>query len=258
MYQTLIKPLAQDIKTFILDTLFPISCLVCEQEGSFICAECAVKLTPVQNQFCIACHKPAPFGLTHPGCQTPQGADGLISFFDYHDKNVAEILIKGKYSFIPGTYGIFGKILAEKIKNHYQHLLAGDYTLVPVPLAASRKRWRGFNQAEVLCQALSLQLGFPFGNLLVRTKTTKTQKDLKKDQRVKNVSDAFAVSPPFQGGVDREAGRGGWNFDSHPIKNKNLILVDDVTTTGSTLNEAAKVLKRNGAEKVLCLTVARD
>jgi len=241
MYQTFIKPFYQDIKTFFLDTLFPISCLSCGDEGAFICVDCKVTIKALEHQRCIVCQHQAPFGLTHPGCQTPHGADGLVSFYDYHDDKVSQILIKGKYSFIPGTYDVLGKIIAEKIKNDHQHLLSPSISnLAPIPLHPSRKRWRGFNQAEVLCQTLSAELNLPIADVLQRDKMTKTQKDLKKEQRLKNVSDAFKLKP---------------NANVH---GKNIILIDDVTTTGATLQEAAKILKRNGSAKVICLTVARD
>lgn len=241
MYQTLIKPLAADVKNFILDTLFPISCLSCGVEGSFVCDECKSTLTKLEHQRCIVCQKPTPFAQTHPNCQTPHGADGLISFYDYHDDKVAKIIIGGKYSFLPDTYKVLGTMIAKKLAEQYQNILiSNNICIVPIPLASSRLRWRGFNQAEILCQALSAELNLPIADVLIRHKITKTQKDLKKEDRLKNVDDAFKLAS----GAD--------------VHGKSLILVDDVTTTGATLQEAAKVLKRNGASQVICLTVARD
>lgn len=243
MYKTLIKPLLLDIKTFTLDTLFPISCLCCEKESpDFICSDCKMWLKKLDFQRCIVCQKPAPFGQTHPGCKTPHCADGLISFYDYHDKNVAQIIIQGKYKFIPGTYQVLGSMIAQKIKEQCPNILISNNIsfLTPVPLHLSRKRWRGFNQAEVLCRELSKELNLPTIDVLQRHKPTKTQKDLKKEARLQNISDAFRLNSKAD------------------VHDRNLILVDDVTTTGATLLEAAKVLKRNGAKSVWCLTVARD
>ena len=256
MYTKLIKPFLQDSKKFILDTLFPILCLSCEKEGDFICADCKSLIKKLEHQRCIVCQKPTPFGLTHPGCQTPHGADGLISFYDYHDDKVSNIIIKGKYSFLPGVYKILGAMIADSLRSQYPNLspevltkggilISNNIRLAPIPLHPWRRRWRGFNQAEVLCQTLSAKLNLPVVDVLIRKKITKTQKDLKKDQRLKNVDGAFSLSPKIL------------NHKSE-ILNRNFILVDDVTTTGATLQEAAKVLKRNGAAKVICLTVARD
>lgn len=247
VFQSHIKPFWIDAKTFALDTLFPKFCLGCETEGSFLCLDCQAGLKSAQNQNCIACQKPAAFGLTHPGCQTPFGADGLISFFDYGDKKVANTLIKGKYSFLPEVYEILGNLIALKIRTDPAFAHIASYTknvlLVPIPLHPSRRRWRGFNQAQKLCKALGEQLNIPVLELLKRTKLTKTQKDLKKEQRQKNVADAFAISP---------------NFKSFNLQSSNIILVDDVATTGATLRAAALVLKRSGAAKVICLAAARD
>lgn len=258
MYKTFLKPFFTDIKTFVLDTLFPISCLACGEEGTFVCNDCKSTITKLEHQRCIVCQKNTPFGLTHPHCQTPFGADGLISFLNYHDQKVADIIIKGKYNFLPGVYEELGKLAADKLKAEHQHIFADNPILVPVPLHSSRRRWRGFNQAEILCRALSEQLNLPVADVLQRSKITKTQKDLKKDARLKNVSGAFALSPSpllFKEGCHPQS---DGVVGAFTITNKNIILVDDVTTTGATLTEAAKVLKRNGAAKVVCLTVARD
>lgn len=244
MYQSLLKPAFIDIKNFVLETLFPTTCLGCEVEGELICADCKVSLKKLEHQRCIVCQKPTPFGLTHSYCQTAYGADGLISFYDYHDEKVAKIIIAGKYHFIPAIYEILGTMIAQKLKNDHAHLLSTNHlALTPIPLHFTRKRWRGFNQAEILCQTLSQTLALPHTSVLVRCKLTKTQKDLKKEKRLKNMIDAFAV---VGNGLD------------HSLRGKSFILVDDVTTTGATLQQAASTLKRAGASKVFCLTVARD
>jgi ComF family protein len=240
MYSTFFKPLFSDIKTFVLDTLFPISCLSCGDEGEFVCGDCKATMKKLEHQRCIVCQKNTPFGFTHLYCQAPNGADGLVSFYNYHDEKVSKILIAGKYNFLPKVYEILGQMIALELQSNFLISQFPNFYLVPVPLHASRQRWRGFNQAEILCQSLNKNLGLACINVLVRCKITKTQKDLKKDGRLKNVANAFKLKP----GAD--------------VRNKNIILVDDVTTTGATLQEAAGVLKRNGAAKVICLTVARD
>ncbi|PIR96498.1 MAG: hypothetical protein COT92_00740 [Candidatus Doudnabacteria bacterium CG10_big_fil_rev_8_21_14_0_10_42_18] len=261
MYEALIKPAVKDLYHFILDTLFPIYCLICEKEDiKFICDVCKNKLTKLEHQHCIVCKKPSPGGLTHPICKTPHMPEGLISIFNYHDKKVADILIKGKYKFLPEVYEVLGKMIVDDIKNKFPDVLHGitydqEVMVIPLPLHKRRLRWRGFNQSEVLAKTVSDVLLIPYDDLLIRGKPTKTQKDLKKEQRIKNVKDAFKIKfPPKIGGVaGQESGQGGIT-----IKDKNVILIDDVVTTGSTLLEAAKVLKRSGAKEVWCLTVARD
>ncbi len=208
-----------------------------------MCADCQLRLIKVDHQQCIICHKPSPLGMTHSGCKTPWAPDGLVSFYDYHDKKIAKLIIDGKYNLIFGIYDFLGKLVAENIKQReYQYIFSNSYLLIPIPLFKLRERWRGFNQSEILCRTLSEQLNIPTTNILTRKKFTKTQKDLKKTDRKQNVDGAFSISGKIS------ISEGGQNF----------ILVDDVITTGSTLLEAVKTLKRNGAGKVWCLTVARD
>lgn len=283
MYQTLLKPLFADVKTFVLDTLFPKTCAACGKEGAFLCLYCTSTLKQVEFQQCIICRKPSPYGLTHQVCKTPHAPEGLISFFDYHDKKVSDCIIQGKYSFmLEEIYKIFGKLVAARLASKYPQFglntAVGEdlifppiggrirsaptplsaFSLVPIPLSPSRKRWRGFNQAEVLCNTIGKELNMPVINALQRIKSTKTQKDLKREARIENVRDVFAVHPLFFKDPSRPARAEAEGVGRSSIKEKNLILVDDVTTTGSTLLEAAKVLKRQGAAEVWCLTVARD
>ncbi|MGA2911754.1 MAG: phosphoribosyltransferase family protein [Candidatus Levyibacteriota bacterium] len=117
----------------------------------------------------------------------------------------------------------------------------GKWLIVPIPLSKAKLRKRGYNQAEILGKELSKKLNIPVQNLLERTRETKTQVGLTNLQRKLNVRNAFEII----------------NHKSSII-NQNILLVDDVATTGSTLLEAAKVLKRAGAQKVFGLTLARD
>ncbi len=177
-------------------------------------------------------------GITHPECKNNQTADGLISFYDYHDSKLAKLIIEGKYNHIKDIYTFLGQLIANEIKRKGYSQLFNNFNLTPIPLAPSRQKWRGFNQAQVLCESLSLQLQLPIQNSLIRQRTTKTQKELSRQERLTNITGAFTCT-----GI---------------VKNQNYIIVDDVITTGATILEAAKTLKLNGCNKVWCLTVARD
>jgi ComF family protein len=115
------------------------------------------------------------------------------------------------------------------------------WVFVPVPLSDTKLRKRGYNQAEILAQELSRKFNFPVQNLLKRKKETKTQVGLTNLQRKLNIKEAFEIK-----------------IQNSKLKNQRFFLVDDVATTGSTLLEAAKVLKKTGAKKVFGLTLARD
>ena len=112
--------------------------------------------------------------------------------------------------------------------------------MMPVPLHPRRLRERDFNQSLLLARYVASLLGAELDFLsLRRIRYTQPQTGLKRDERRKNVRRAFQI-------VDREV-----------VKGRTILLVDDVATTGNTLNECARTLKRSGAEKVFCLTLAR-
>jgi len=114
-----------------------------------------------------------------------------------------------------------------------------DYILVPVPLSARKLRAREFNQSLILARHVAKAIKLPVDYMsLRRIKDTPPQSLLKRDERKKNVRNAFKVS-------------------GNALKGKKVILVDDIATTGTTLNECAKALKRCGAKEVICLVLAR-
>jgi ComF family protein len=111
--------------------------------------------------------------------------------------------------------------------------------LVPVPLHPRRKRERGFNQAQSLCELLSQRAGLPLWPALERVRYTESQTRFSRAERLQNIRGAFRCAAPW------------------PIEDARLLLVDDIFTTGSTVDECARVLRRAGAASVRVLTVAR-
>ena len=114
--------------------------------------------------------------------------------------------------------------------------------LVPVPIYKSRQRRRGFNQAEVLAKHLGKICGIPVLNALVRTKNTKSQTKLTREERKQNILDAFTLAKNMEAQIKKQA----------------VILIDDVCTTSATLEECAKILRAAGAREVLALTALRE
>ena len=112
--------------------------------------------------------------------------------------------------------------------------------IVPVPLHWTRYAWRGYNQAEVIAQYIAEQTGKPMVNLLQRIKRTPYQSDVRGDQRIENVKNIFKVVP---------------NFESY--KNKRILLVDDLMTTGATLKSAGRELLKLKPEKIVAVVAAR-
>jgi ComF family protein len=219
----------------ILNLLFPQSCVLCgnqvfERQWSAACPECWLKLEPLPRPFCAQCGMPAPAIETRCGpCRRGDHAFDLArSLFLFNDP-MRGIIHHLKYSARVS--------LAKPLGGPLRACLAGEgfeaKLVIPVPLHRSRVRQRGFNQAELLAR----QLGLPVNQrILRRRKNTPSQTGLSRSQRVLNLSAAFEV---------------------RSVPPQTVLVVDDVYTTGSTLHEIAKTLKRAGAQRVEVLTVAR-
>lgn len=233
-------PLLTDVYRAILHALLPVRCVVCTQEApEALCAVCLSQLSPVQTQCCAVCRKPNLAGLTHAACTDKYTIEQLLSLYDYTDTRVSELIIAGKYKFVPDAFRMVAPELSRLVKT-YIELDTTNIVVTPLPLHRSRQRWRGFNQAAIFAQHMSSDLNIPYAEVLIRHRRTKTQKDLKRADRLTNVSNCFTHIP----GVE--------------IQRKTILLIDDVTTSGSTLQEAAKVLKQHGAARVVGVTLARD
>ena len=222
----------------ILDLFFPKTCLSCGKEGKYICSNCVAQV-PVLKSVCPYCEKPSIDGLTHIKCQRKYGIDGLTSIWDYEGVIRKAILaLKFKYSTEVGIE--LSDVFVQYLKST-RYLLPKNTTLVPIPLYWHRENIRGFNQSEVIGKLIAKEMGWGFNpDLLIKKKSTKSQVELSVAERKENLQDVFAVS--------------SLNIQN---TNPNILLFDDVFTTGSTLKEAAKVLKHASVEKVWGLTIAR-
>lgn len=221
----------------LLDLLFPKRCVTCGKFGEYICKDCFSKIEYVEKPVCAVCQRQAVGGRTHPGCQSRSGLDGLMVACRYSGP-VKAAIAKVKYKWVFDIGSILADLL---VSNLWRFSLPSDYVLVPIPLHRRRKNWRGFNQAQLLVGFLGRKFKVEVFDLLMRIADTKSQVGLDKKQRRQNLRGAFA----FKKGVVPSV-----------IVGKSLILVDDVYTSGATIMEAAKVLKKAGAKNVWAMTVA--
>lgn len=237
----------------ILDFLFPRKCLGCGQAGGYFCSSCLNLVSLKPQRICPMCSQFSVGGLVHQNCQRPYGPDGLTSIFAY--QGVIEKAIKKlKYKFVSDLakdlVELFLSFCGED-KTFAQVCLSRNVFFVPIPLHSARFRWRGFNQAELLGRMIAENLKINFlPDLLLRVKNTKPQVELDKNERQANLRGAF--TPNKNSKFIMPSSR-----DFCEMHDSELIIFDDVWTSGATLREAAKVLKRNGAKKVWCLTLAR-
>lgn len=228
----------------ILDFLFPKGCIGCGRGGTYFCQKCSGESVLAFPQVCPVCERPSPDGLRHRYCHESFSPNGLLSVWAYQG-TPRKLIIKLKYRFVSDIATNLANKVAFYLKN-YQPLsqkslwTTQKFTLVSIPLHWKRKNWRGFNHTDEVGRLVAKQMGWGFADILVRTKNTKHQVGLKEKDRRENVEGVFSVKPNI-------------------LKSQysNILLFDDVWTTGSTLKEATKTLKRAGVRKVWCLTLAR-
>jgi ComF family protein len=217
----------------ILDFTLPPTCICCEKplqaDTRFICNECMSKLKKIDishNIFRDRVHK------------VDFGGNAFSLYWFIEGTEIQYILHSMKYEKMKSIGRHFGRIIGEEIGRRFP----GEYDFaVPVPLHKSKLRERTYNQSDYICRGIGETLTVkPTVDCLKRTRYTKTQTKLSIDEREENVRNAFTVNPKF---ID-------------VIKGKNVILVDDVITTGSTILECARVLKSSGCGEVIICSIA--
>lgn len=224
--------------------IYPERCPVCLQivtpKGAMLHPECKKKMDLIKEPVCMKCGMPLPSEEREYcrvcECKADRGWDRGRSIFPYYGimGNALRLVKKdGRTEFV--------RFFARQMKESWQAFLqeAAPDCIVPVPLHPSKQRMRGFNQAELLAEALGKETGIPVRNLLKKHKKTRDQKSLSKNQRIQNVKDAFVVD-------EEELGE---NIPG------SVLLLDDVTTTGSTLSACAETLKAKGVANVAFLSV---
>lgn len=225
----------------LLDWIWPKFCVGCGCRSCYLCANCLLLLGQ-KDLICPICWKLSLGGQTHPLCFRPWGLDGLWSFGAYQGA-LKKLIQKLKFRWVKGIaielvdqliiYWVwYLPLLIEQIK-----LDPGSWVIVPVPLHPKRLSQRGFNQSALIGQLLSSRLGLSYRELLIKIKDTQSQVEFNAQKRRNNPKGAFTAR--------------------NLIMPANVILIDDVWTTGSTLKECCKVLKQAGVKKVWALTIAR-
>ena len=231
-------------RDFIIDLLFPAACLGCGRSGAWLCPACRRGLRPADHD-CPHCQRPEPNGQFCPACAPAFHFRGLWAAGDYSQPLMAQLIKSLKYHNIRELADILADLMAEQAKeiagrtDFYPNQAGRAPLLVPVPLHPKRQRQRGFNQAELLAEKLRDKLAWSTdASHLVRVQSAGAQAKLSGAARAKNLRGAFV-----------------WRSDG--LAGQNIILVDDVATTGTTLNECAAVLKKAGAGEIWGLVAAK-
>ena len=224
----------------VLDFIFPKRCVICKKGGGYLCEKCFSYLSFDAKSLCLSCDKPSYNGLTHPICRKKYTIDGCFSALSYN-RTAKKLIYSFKYKpYLVDLKVFISELFYESViqKEEFMKLLnSSKWIIVPVPLSSGKLRKRGYNQAEILAKKLAEKFDLEEKNLLKKTKETKTQIKLGKAERAENIKGSFVLNSKVFG---------------------SILLVDDVVTSGATLLEAAKILKKQGAKKVIGLTLARD
>lgn len=223
------------IKEQLLEMIFPSYCAYCGRIGSFLCERCQAKIIKIKDDSCPGCNTISKRGRFCTRCRKKSFLVGVFSVGYFKDEVLKETIHEFKYERVSGLAPILGALLSEKVRSEN---ISVDYAFY-VPISRKREAWRGFNQSELLANEVGRELGVPLG-VLKKTKETKTQVGLPKKEREKNLANAFSVVAPKK------------------LCGKMILLIDDVFTTGTTLNECAKALKQNGAKVVYGAVLAKE
>lgn len=218
------------IKLF-LDMLFPRSCISCKRHLE------DVEISGPVCKFCfdrIAINRSLPIR---------EGSAQIFSLGSYNDETLRKLIHAFKYDRIKTASETIEALIDAYLDKHPAILGLQNSIIVPIPLHPKKERERGFNQAEVIGQILSAKIGIKIETgILKRIKNTKPQAHFAKtEDRALNISQAFKAT---EGAREK-------------ISGKNIVLVDDVYTSGSTVKEAVKILKENGAKKFTIFVLAK-
>ncbi|MFA4931132.1 MAG: ComF family protein [Patescibacteria group bacterium] len=222
------------ILTWILDWIFPRFCIFCLREGSLLCVNCRPKLEPVAVQVCPGCERVNQKGMVCHDCRAKWGIDSLQVCFR---SNICMRRLVHLYKY-QNMYDLDEPIVdmivgLDLAKEKFDLVMA-------VPLTKKRQRWRGYNQSERLARLVAKRRDLFYFDCLARRHDRVPQVKLGRVERKGNVRGVFVLK-----------------LEPKSILGKKILIVDDVCTTGSTLNECAQVLKKAGAKGVSGLVLAR-
>jgi len=209
----------------ILDIIFPVNCISCDKQGEYLCPDCLNNSREAERET----------------------EKWIYPIYDYRHPPIKKAVWFFKYKGKTGIAKTFANVLYPRILEELSDLILFENfvnpILIPIPISRQRLKERGFNQTELICKELiklDHNTSFEWSkNILIKNKETIHQAQVKeRKDRLKNLAGSFSV------------------LNQEKIKNRNLILLDDVTTTGATLKEARNILKKAGAKKIIAFTLA--
>lgn len=206
-------------KRKILQLFFPSRCPVCNE------------IINENDRFCQECTQKI---TLYTGSFNISGATECFSAIEYNKAIMPAVFLLKKGNCGNSAYA-FGAYLADVLKNN--HISEKADIIIPVPMSEKSRRKRGYNQAELIAEVVGVETGIPVRRIVQKIRDTKEQKSLGRAGRKLNLRNAFAVTEDISG--------------------KRILLIDDISTTGSTLSEIAVLCRKNGAKSVICATAMK-
>lgn len=234
----------KEIKKHIIELLYPRRCPICEKivlpKGNLVCKTCYEELPLVTEPYCMKCGKSLEQEEREYcfDCQKREFSYEYGFGLWMYDKKMQKSMAAFKYRHKRENCDFYVQELVKEYESRI-HRMQVD-AIVPVPMYRNKMRMRGYNQAELLARGLGEALGIEVEpNLLLRTKNTIPQKKLNVQDRMKNLAYAFTIN----------------NEIKNHYRNKNILLIDDIYTTGSTIEVCSKMLRLNGVSKVYYISL---
>ena len=241
------------IKEGLLNLIFPLDCKICEKpiresKGYSICEDCFKDIKLIDRPYCVKCGKPFLIStdlfkqdreILCVDCKRKKYSFEFARSIGVYLGILKECIHLFKYYGEKKLAEPFGKLLIDYlIKN--QEFKKGIDLIVPVPLHKNDLKRRGFNQSILLSRTIGNYFSIPVEEILIKKKLTSSQVNLSKKEREKNILRAFSIERIEE------------------IKDKNVLILDDIFTTGSTVEECARELKKAKARNIFVLTLARS
>lgn len=220
-----IKIIPARIINYIIDIILPVLCIGCKKRGEIICSDCIETIRQAERET----------------------ESNILACFDYRDEIIKKIIWNLKYYHHFSLGQKLGKLLYENMMEEIAELevytQGSPILVIPVPISKSKNKMRGYNQAEKIargfCNSSNKKIFELENNVVVKIKNTLPQaKITNRNTRLKNVRGVFSIT------------------ENKSVKGRTIIVIDDVTTTGGTITEIMRILKKGGARKVVGMAVA--